>query len=138
MDARTNRFLKDFSPSGRERLMGRLIYQELAAGETLFREGDPAEGICLVLAGEVEIVKKAGGRETIFACLQTDEYLGEVAVLDGQGRSTDARARSPAAIAWIPTADLLEVLITEPVTLTLHLFQNVLAIWARWYVQLLI
>lgn len=127
MDVRTNRFLKDFSDAGRERLMGRLIYQELAGGEYLFHEGEPAEGICLVLEGQVEIVKMAGDREKVLAYFDADEFLGEIAVLDGQGRSTDARARGPASIAWIPTADLLEVLITEPVTLTLQLFQHVFA-----------
>jgi CRP/FNR family cyclic AMP-dependent transcriptional regulator len=128
MDARANRFLEDFSPSGRERLMSRLIYQDLGAGEYLFHEGDPAEGVCLVLEGQVEVVKTAGGHEQILKTVQPGDFLGEIAVLDGQGRSTDARVRGAASIAWIPTADLLQVLITEPVTLTLHLFQNVLAL----------
>jgi signal transduction histidine kinase len=128
MDARANRFLEDFSPGGRERLISRLIYQELVAGEYLFREGDPAEGICLVLEGEVEIVKRAGLREQVLAYFQPGDYLGEIAVLDGQGRSTDARARGTVSIAWIPTAELHAVLGTEQVSLTLHLFQNVLGL----------
>jgi signal transduction histidine kinase len=128
MDVRANRFLEAFSPGGRERLIGHLIYRDLAAGEYLFHEGDSAEGICLVLEGEVEIVKAAAGREQILTRIKGGDFLGEVAVLDGQGRSTDARAREAASIAWIPTASLLQVLITEPVTVTLHLFQNVLAL----------
>jgi len=131
MDARANRFLTDFSEAGRERLMGRLIYQELADGEYLFHEGDAAEGVCLVLKGEIEIVKITASREQKLASVGENGFLGEIAVLDGQGRSTDARARGAAAIAWIPTTDLLEVLITEPVTLTLQLFQSVLAAMRR-------
>jgi signal transduction histidine kinase len=128
MDVRANRFLEGFSPGGRVRLISHLIYQDLAAGEYLFHEGDPAEGVCLVLEGEIEIVKTAGEREQLLASFEAGDFLGEVAVLDGQGRSSSARARGTASIAWIPTADLLEVLITEPVTVTLHLFQNVLAL----------
>jgi signal transduction histidine kinase len=128
MDVRENRFLEAFSPGGRERIVGHLIYQELAAGEYLFREGDAAEGVCLVLDGRVEILKAAGEHEQILAIIEAGDFLGEIAVLDGQGRSTDARAREAVSLAWIPTADLLKVLITEPVTLTLHLFQNVLAL----------
>ena len=127
-DARKNRFLKDFSEPGRERLMGRLIYQEYAAGDYLFREGDLATGICLVLAGQVEIVKTTGNGDQSLACFEPNDFLGEIAVLDGQGRSTDARAKGKTTIAWIPTADLLEVLLNEPVTVTLNLFQNVLAV----------
>src|SRR5476651_1581725 len=117
MDVRANRFLEGFSPGGRERLIGHLVYQELGAGEYLFREGDPAEGVCLVLEGQVEIVKTIGAREQILATFGPGDFLGEVAVLDGHGRSTDARTRGPASVAWIPTTDLLQVLISEPVTL---------------------
>lgn len=126
MDVRENRFLAGFTPEGRERLMGHLIHQNLAAGDYLFRENDPADGVCLVLEGQVEIVKTAGNREQILECFQAGDFLGEVAVLDGRGRSTDARAREAATIAKIPTAVLLEVLAGEPVALTLSLFQNVL------------
>ena len=128
LDARSNRFLKDFSDAGREKLMGRVISQNYASGDYLFREGDMAEGVCLVLAGQVEIVKATGSGDQILACYEAADYLGEVAVLDGQGRSTDARAKGATSIAWIPTADLLEVLMSEPVSLTLALFQNVLAV----------
>jgi signal transduction histidine kinase len=128
MDARANRFLESFSPAGRKRLIGRLIYRELVAGEYLFRDGDPPDGVYLVLEGEVEALKAAGEREQILASFQPGDFLGEVAVLDGQGRSTDARARGAAAVAMIPTAPLFEVLLTEPVAVTLHLFQNVLAL----------
>jgi len=128
MDVRTNRFLEPFSLGGREQLIRHLIYQDLEAGEFLFREGDSAEGICLVLEGQIEVVKSAGLREHHLAHFQAGDFLGEVAVLDGQGRSTDARAKTPTSVAWIPTADLLTTLLTEPVTVTLHLFQNVLAL----------
>ena len=128
MDVRDNRFLEDFSPGGRERLLVRLVYQELTAGEYLFRENDPADGVCLVLEGEIEVVKHAGHREKLLGTFHAGDFLGEVAVLDGLGRSSDARTRGPASVAWIPTAELREVLLTEPVTLTLHLFQNVLAL----------
>ena len=128
MDARSNRFLKDFSEAGREKLMGRLIDQDYAPGDYLFHEGDLATGVCLVLKGEVEIVKATGQGEQPLACYEAGDYLGEVAVLDGQGRSTDGRAKGKTSIAWLPTADLLEVLLNEPVTVTLNLFQNVLAV----------
>jgi signal transduction histidine kinase len=131
MDPRTNRFLKDFSAAGREHLVDRVVYQKLDGGEYLFHEGDAAEGICLVLAGEIEIVKASGTSEKVLALFGPEEYLGEIAVLDGQGRSTDARAKGPASIAWIPTADLLQTLVTEPVAVTLQLFQTVLAAMRR-------
>ena len=107
MDVRANRFLEDFSPGGRERLIAHSIYQDLVADEYLFHEGDPAEGVCLVLEGQVDVVKIAGEHEQILSSITAGDFLGEIAVLDGQGRSTDARARGAVSVAWIPTADLL-------------------------------
>jgi signal transduction histidine kinase len=126
MDVRDNRFLEGFSPAGGMRLMGRLIYQDLSAGDYLFHEGDPADGVYLVLEGEVDALKTAGDHGQILTSFQPGDYLGEISVLDGQGRSTAARARGDVSIAKIPGEVLLEVLDTEPVALTLRLFQNVL------------
>jgi signal transduction histidine kinase len=131
LDVRDNRFLESFSPGGRERLIGRLIYQELVAGEYLFHQGDPAEALCLLQEGEVEIVKLAGEHERILTTLREGDYFGEVAILDQGGRSTDARAKTAVSVAWIPAAELLAVMTTEPVSLTIQIFQNVLALLRR-------
>jgi signal transduction histidine kinase len=131
MDVRSNRFLELFTPSGQERLIGHLIYQELESGDYLFRERDKAEGLCLLLEGQIEIFKAAGGREHPLAVYKAGEYIGEVAILDGQGRDASARALSRATVAWIPTTDLFDVLLSEPVGVTLTLFQSVLGLLRR-------
>jgi signal transduction histidine kinase len=126
MDAGSNRFLEGFSPAGRKRLLARMTREDYPSGEYLFHEGDPADGICLVLEGEVEIVKTAGNREEVIGVFKPGDFLGEVAVLDGHGRSTDARARGGVAIGKIPSELLLEALDHEPVAITLRIFQSVL------------
>jgi signal transduction histidine kinase len=126
MVAHANRFLERFTRHGRERLVNHLLYQKVSAGDYLFREGDPADGMCLLVGGEVEIVAKAGHRDEILTLCQPGDYFGEVGVLDGHGRSTDARARGEVTVALIPAEILLEVLTTEQVSLTLGLFQTVL------------
>ena len=126
MDAHANRFLEGFSEAGRDCLVSYMIQQDLEKGTYLFREGDAAYGVCLVLKGQIEIVKAAGTSEKVLGCFEAGDYFGEVAVLDGFGRSTDARARENACIATIPSDILFQVLDGEPVALTIGLFQNVL------------
>jgi len=126
MDAQSHRFLNSFSPSGRERLVACMMREDFSEGDYLFREGDVADGIYLVLDGQVEIVRTAGNNEKILDCIEPGDYLGEVAVLDGFGRSTAARAREKLSVAKIPRAPLLEVLAAEPGALTLGLFHQVL------------
>jgi signal transduction histidine kinase len=127
MEASANRFLTDFTPAARDHLIGQLINEDYPHGAYLFHEGDPADGVCMVLDGRVEIVKRAGNGEQILGVFEPGDFLGEVAVLDGQGRSTSARASGVVSIARIPREQLLEVLSTEPVSLTIGLFQHVLA-----------
>lgn len=126
MDAGTNRFLEGFSAEGRERLLAGVTREDYSDGDYLFHEGDAADGVCLVLQGEVEIVKTAGSHSEVMGRFKTGDFLGEVAVLDGHGRSTDARAKGQVVIGKVPSALLLEALDHEPVALTLSLFQNVL------------
>ena len=125
-DVGTNRFLEGFSPEGRARIAQSLTTQEFPSGAYLFYEGDPADVVCLVLQGTVEVVKAAGGGEKVLGSFGAGHYFGEVAVLDGHGRSTDARARGDVVTAMIPSDVLLDVLDREPVALTIRLFQNVL------------
>jgi signal transduction histidine kinase len=127
MDARHNRFMEGFSPGGCERVLSRLVYLDLPAGDYLFREGEASDGVYLILEGAVEVIKNAGHREQIIACFEADDYLGEVTILDGQGRTTDARARGAVSLALSPTSDLLDVLATEPVSVTVTLFQRVMS-----------
>lgn len=126
MDAPAHPFLDGFTPAARERLLAGMIRQDYPDGAYLFHQGDAADGVYLVLDGQVEIVRAAGKHEKTLSTIPTGDYFGEVAVLDGFGRSTAARARAATSIAKIPGTTLLEVLATEPGTQTLRLFQHVL------------
>jgi CRP-like cAMP-binding protein len=71
---------------------------DAAAGETLFEEGDPANGVAAVLEGTVEVVKQ--GR--MLATLGPGSVLGELSVfVASASRSATARASSPVRlITW--------------------------------------
>lgn len=127
MDAHSNRFFHGFSEEGRNRLLACLGLESYSDHTYLFHEGDPADGVCLVLTGDVEILRTSNNRETILAHFSEGEFLGELAVLDGGARSACARAHGPVTVARIPKGPLMEVLLQEPVTVTLGLFQQLLA-----------
>jgi putative ABC transport system ATP-binding protein len=65
----------------------------LAAGETVFRQGDPGELVYVIDEGEVEILRElAGGGEEVMVKLGRGKYFGELAPLFGLRRSATARA----------------------------------------------
>jgi signal transduction histidine kinase len=67
-----------------------------------------------------------GNQEQVLGHFTEGEFLGEVAVLDGGGRSTCARAHGPVTVGKIPKEPLLEVLLKESPAVSLHLFQQLL------------
>ncbi len=127
MDARANRFMELFSTSGRERLMAHLEYLEMTPGQVIFSEGDPSDGIYLILEGIVDITKTVASHDVLVSSFEAGDFLGEVTVLDGLGRSMSALARDRASLARVPLEELLDVLDREPVSVTISLFQRVLS-----------
>lgn len=85
----------DLDQLGRE-----LTTSEASAGETLFEEGDPSDGVAVLLEGTVEVVKR--GRR--LGVLGPGAVLGEVSMfVPSATRTATARALSPARLTtWRP------------------------------------
>jgi CRP-like cAMP-binding protein len=76
-------------------------------GEFLFREGDDARDMFLVLRGEIEVLKRSRrGIDARVALLGPGDWFGEMAILDVQPRSASVRALAPSRLVRITSADL--------------------------------
>jgi CRP/FNR family transcriptional regulator, cyclic AMP receptor protein len=65
--------------------------EEFEAPRQLFRTGDSGDAMYVIVNGRVRItVTDADGREVILAALGPGDFFGEMAMLDGHGRSADA------------------------------------------------
>ena len=126
MEAHANKFWTGFSPEGRERLQATVVLESYLDHDYLFHENDEADCVCLVLSGDVEVLRQVGNREHILGHFIEGEFLGEVAAIDGGGRSACARAHGPVTVGKIPKELLMEVLLKEPASVTLGLFQQML------------
>jgi len=85
--------------------------QTFRAGQEIFKEGDPGNGIYLVKDGLIEISVQAGhaGRY-VFTEAGPGELLGEMAVIEDQPRSANAVARKESVLYFIPRAEILELM----------------------------
>jgi len=126
MDARGNKLWEGFSPKAKERLLASMTLESYLDRDFLFNEGDPADGVVLVLSGDVEVLRKIGSQEQILGHFVDGEFLGEVAVLDGGRRSACARAHGPVTLGKVPKELLMAELVQEPASVSLHLFQQLL------------
>src|SRR5688572_13853682 len=74
-------------------LCGMLTVQAPDAGDTLFREGDEARTMYVVLNGEVEVLKRSrNGVDARVAVLGPGDWFGELGVVDIKPRSATVRA----------------------------------------------
>ncbi len=75
--------------------------QNFAVGETLFREGGASDHVGRLLTGELEVLKRYAGQETLIGLIRRGEYFGEMGVLEGRPRSATIRARQPASVEFM-------------------------------------
>ncbi|MBU6373258.1 MAG: Crp/Fnr family transcriptional regulator [Alphaproteobacteria bacterium] len=87
----------------------------LQPGAALFFKGDPGDALYVVVEGEIEIsTAAADGRMVRIAALGAGAVIGEMAVLDGGGRSADATATRRSRLMRIGRDSVLEALKGEP------------------------
>ena len=74
----------------------------IAAGEELFREGDPGDGLFLVIAGEIDVVKRGPRGERSLARLGAGGVLGEMSLITADARSATGRATVDTRLLRLP------------------------------------
>jgi CRP/FNR family cyclic AMP-dependent transcriptional regulator len=77
------------------------------AGATIFREGEDANAMFVVINGEVEVLKKSKrSTEARVAVLGPGDWFGEMSIVDIQPRSATVRALAPSRLLRVSSADL--------------------------------
>jgi CRP-like cAMP-binding protein len=83
---------------------------QVEAGATLFRQGDPSDGFYLIKHGEIDILRRVPGDETVrLAVLGRSAIVGEMSSLDHNPRSTHAVARLPTS-GYFVSSDRFRIL----------------------------
>jgi thioredoxin reductase (NADPH) len=88
--------------------------RSVAAGEYLYREGDPTYDFFVVVSGTVDIVLNTDGEERVLASHGAGRFLGELNMLSGMRVFVSAKVVEPGEVIVVPVADLRRVLATQP------------------------
>ncbi|HJT99079.1 MAG TPA: DUF1003 domain-containing protein [Rhodanobacteraceae bacterium] len=89
--------------------------RRLAAGDTLFRVGEPGESLYVVRSGEIELfIRDTAGQRIPLAIVGAGEVFGELALLDRSPRTATAIALADAELFELDRDDLLLLFGTSP------------------------
>jgi CRP-like cAMP-binding protein len=107
---------RDFKPDDWKNLGGALVEVKVGKGHSLFREGDPGDGMYFIRSGHVRILRRVqveGRSETqeqLLTVLDAGGIFGEMALIDGDNRSADAVPEEGAVLYHLrgPAYDILK------------------------------
>ena len=84
-------------------------------GEVIFHQGDVGTALYIIRKGEVTIrLSSPDGKEVSLALLRRGAAFGEMALLDGEPRSTDAVAREESSLLGLSREDFQRFLAARP------------------------
>jgi thioredoxin reductase (NADPH) len=89
------------------------VRRAVAAGEYLYREGDPDYDFYVVLTGAVEIVVKSEGQDRVIARHSPGRFLGELNLLTGQRVFVSARVAEAGEVLAVPRDALRRLIATD-------------------------
>ncbi|HNZ47809.1 MAG TPA: Crp/Fnr family transcriptional regulator [Candidatus Hydrogenedentes bacterium] len=117
----------EVAPEHLKDLAGLMSIRRYEPGETVFQEGDTADGLYIIVDGQVKIGRYApDGREQVLHIFEEGEPLGEAAMFEGGHFPATAQTLTAATILFLLRADFLYLAEKKPALLL-----NLLAVLSR-------
>ncbi|HEY8381235.1 MAG TPA: Crp/Fnr family transcriptional regulator [Microvirga sp.] len=112
---RANPFFAGLGAEAIDAITTLCVARRLDAEEVLFLKGDPGDALYAVRRGRVRIATGTeAGRRLTLNLLGPGDVFGEVALLDGSGRTADAIAAEPSELFMVYRRDFLDLLERQP------------------------
>lgn len=89
------------------------------AGTEIIHQGDHGDSMFLIAEGEVDVHRD----DAILARLKTQDYFGEMSILDGEPRSASVTARTDCLLLRIKQEDFYHIL-SQHADVALHMIQT--------------
>lgn len=94
----------------------RLHWRRFAVNEVLIDYEEKSTDVYFLVAGEVRVlVRTQAGREVILDDMRAGEFFGELAAIDGIGRSANVTALTQGEVCVVPASAFREIVFASPV-----------------------
>jgi CRP/FNR family transcriptional regulator, cyclic AMP receptor protein len=108
-------FFADVPSEQLQQLAAHGTRRSLVRGDVLFGQGDTPSDLYVVLDGRIAMsTKSTDGRESVVALMEAGDLFGEMPLLDGGNRSTEARALETSSVLAIPYGPVRELFDAQP------------------------
>ena len=106
--------MQGLDEAARQSLVAHLLRLEVAAGTLLFRAGDAGDRLYVLTEGSVSIRYRSDERDGRLITCAPGVVFGELALIDGAGRSADAIADEDSVVYVLTQAQLDDIRAREP------------------------
>lgn len=110
---------RPFQRGERKLIMERFRAREVAEGEVVIREGQPSDGLYVVLEGAVDVVKATDGQAVAVGQLREGDLFGEMSCLRKAPASATVVVRRPGTLLRLPRKDFDALVTAYPQILEL-------------------
>jgi CRP/FNR family transcriptional regulator len=105
----------ELTPQQMSFLAQRAVSKQFAAGELIFAEGDPCQGMYVVERGHIRIFKSSpGGREQVLSIDGPGSSVAELPVFDGGGYPASASAVDEVSAVLVRKQDFQALCLAHP------------------------
>ena len=108
-------FFRELDGAALDQLCRYATTRKFKRGTTIFAKGDPGDRLFAVASGSVKMSTSSfEGRNAILNIIGKGEIFGEIALLDGRPRTTDAIAHTNCELAILERGDFLPFIRSQP------------------------
>jgi CRP/FNR family transcriptional regulator, cyclic AMP receptor protein len=112
---RANTFFGGLPDAALDRLIARGHTRRFGKNEVMCRRGDPGDSLMVMLSGRAKVVNiTTDAKEVVLNFLGAGDLNGEIAALDGKGRTADTITLEPCEVFAVHARDLLPTLVAHP------------------------
>lgn len=117
-------FFADLNQEELRELTARLVARRFSAGQVIFHHGDPGGLLYIIRKGKIKITYSTlDGQEALLAILGTNDFFGELALLDEAPRSATAEALETTEALTLHREDFIHFIRNNP-DFSLHVLQT--------------
>jgi CRP-like cAMP-binding protein len=112
--AATSAIFKPFPPSMRKEIMKRFQDLPTDPGEELIGEGEPGQGLYLILKGAVEVTKLNDGQKVRLANLKEGDVFGEISLIQDSPTTATCTSLTRGELLFLPKRDFKALMARHP------------------------